>query len=345
MPPGPAAPFEIVLTVAPGFNLAATMAFLDPFRAANYLQGVQGFRWEMLSAGGGAVRASNAVEVTTGPLGEAMAQRASDWTPGLAIVSTSWAPENAYGGPLGAVLRRWARHGAMLGGLDTGAFVLAEAGLLEGRRATVHYEHIDAFAELYPDILVSEDLYVIDEDRMTCCGGTAALDLALQVIRRVQGVAPANAAARYVFHDRLRPAGTHQIPRAAEPTGATAPAKLRAAIRAMEAQLEEPAGIPAIAEAAGVSQRQLERLFRTHVGRSPLRYYADIRLDRARGLVTQTEMALREVALACGFANPETFSRAYRARFGLSPRSDRVEGRVPFEFRAWPMYTPDRTLR
>ncbi|MEM9146454.1 MAG: GlxA family transcriptional regulator [Pseudomonadota bacterium] len=348
MPPPPAPPYTIAMVVAPGFNLAASMGVLDPFRAANYLAGTALFRWEILACegggedggGGASVRASNAVEISARPLAGLLASRATDWSPDLGIVSTSWAPEAAYGAPLDAALRRWERHGAMLAGIDTGAFVLAAAGLLRGRRATVHYEHIDAFAELYPDTTITEDLYVLDGDRLSCCGGAAATDLALQILSRLHGPALTNAAARYLFHERLRAPGTHQIPVTAEPLGPAAPSRLRAAIRAMEERLEDPAGIPEIAAAAGLSQRQLERLFRAHVGRSPLRYYSDIRLDRARGLVTQTEMPLREVALASGFSSPESFARAYRARFGLPPRSDRIEGRVPFEFRAWPMHAP-----
>ncbi|MEM6944615.1 MAG: helix-turn-helix domain-containing protein, partial [Pseudomonadota bacterium] len=122
-----------------------------------------------------------------------------------------------------------------------------------------------------------------------------------------------------------------------EPLGASVPPKLRAAIRLMEQNLEAPIPIPEIAQSAGLSPRQLERLFGFYVCTSPLQYYRDIRLDRARGLVTQTEMPVWEIAVACGFASPEHFSRAYRARFGLPPRADRQEGRVPFEFRAWPM--------
>ena len=108
----------------------------------------------------------------------------------------------------------------------------------------------------------------------------------------------------------------------------------------MEAHLETPLSIAGIAAAARVSQRQLNRLFDTYVGKTPSLYYRDIRLDRARGLVTQTDMALSQVALASGFASPVHFSRAYKERFGLPPRQDRVEGRVPFEFRAWPMHRP-----
>jgi len=157
-------------------------------------------------------------------------------------------------------------------------------------------------------------------------------------VRAEAGEALANGAARYLFHERLRPLGSRQLPSETEPVGATVPAPLRAAIQYMEDHLEEVAPMPAIAAHAGVGQRRLERLFRRFVGRTPARYYSDIRLDRARGLATQTDLSLREIALACGFASPEHFSRAYRKRFGAPPQSDRKTGRVPFEFRAWPMH-------
>lgn len=331
-----AATFRILMLLAPRFNMAATVWFLDPFRAANYLEGRPLFRWSLVSAEGGELAASNGMTVATGALAEAATH------PGMVVVSASWTPE-VYGGPqVRTALRRWARLEVPLGGLDTGAFLIAEAGLLEGRRATVHYEHIDAFSELYPQVEVSEELYVIDRDRLTCCGGSASADMALQVLRAMQDEAVANAAARYVFHERLRGPGERQNPSGPEPLGSTAPAKLRAAITLMETRLEEAATVAEIAGGVGLSQRQLERLFTTYVGLTPVQYYRDIRLDRARGLVTQTEMPLYRVAVACGFASPEHFSRAYRDRFGLPPRRDRVEGRVPFEFRAWPMHSLQR---
>ncbi|MEO1199081.1 MAG: GlxA family transcriptional regulator [Pseudomonadota bacterium] len=323
---------SIFLVVTPRFNLAATMVFLDPLRIANYLNGRPLYEWSVLSVAGGLIESSNGLALPTGALSSV-----SD-TPDIALVSSSWTPEANFGPPLDAQLRRWARFGAALGGIDTGAFILAEAGLLSGRRATVHYEHLDAFAELYADVEASEDLYTFDDDRLTSCGGAASADLALQLVRATHGEALANATARYFFHNKLRAVGTRQNPDISEPVGATAPSKLRAAIKIMERHLEEPTPIPEIAAEVGLSQRQLERLFTLYVCKSPLQYYRDIRLDRARGLITQTEMPVWEVALACGFSSPEHFSRAYRARFGLPPRTDRIEGRVPFEFRAWPMH-------
>ena len=315
--------FEILVYVTPRFNLAATVWFLDPFRAANYLEGRPLFQWTLISAQGGEVAASNGMTVTSQALSSSPPSR-----PSLAVVSASWTPEAYVGPPLVPALRHWARGGVPLVGLDTGGFLLAEAGLLKGRRATVHYEHIDAFAELYPEVEVSEELYVMDGDRLTCCGGAAAADLALQVLRASGGEALANAAARYVFHDRLRAPGDPQNPTRAEPLGSTVPAKLKAAIMLMETRREEAASIAEIAGGVGLSQRQLERLFATYVGASPVQYYRDIRLDRARGLVTQTELPLYQIAVACGFASPEHFSRAYRERFGLAPSRDRVSKQI-----------------
>lgn len=329
------APLSILVIVMPNFNLAATVGFIDPFRAANYLEGRTHFRWGVASIPGGAVVASNGMTVETKALSAVQDER-----PNVAIVSSSWAPEAHAGPVLQAVLRRWARAGVTLGALDTGAFILARLRLLTGRRATVHYEHLDAFKELYPDIKVSDQLFVFDGARITCCGGGAAVDFALHIIRHARGETLANSAARYLFHERLRPQGARQNSSTVEPLGSTVPITVRKAIQVMEEHLETALAIPQICQRIGISQRQLDRLFLRFARQSPAIYYRDIRLDRARGLVTQTEMPLSEVAIASGFSSQVHFSRAYRERFGIAPRRDRIEGRIPFEFRAWPLHHP-----
>ncbi|MGI9483358.1 MAG: GlxA family transcriptional regulator [Hyphomicrobiales bacterium] len=324
---------DILVIVTANFNMAATSGFLDPFRAANYLDGQQHFRWSLISVDGGACMASNGMTIETESLSKVRGELRD-----LVIVSASWAPEKYTGGQLQSALRRWAREGTPLGAIDTGAFILARAGLLDGMRASVHYEHIDAMNEMFPAVEASEDLFVFDRNRMTCCGGVAAMDFALHIIRRSHGERLANEAARYVFHPSLRPEGSHQNSNPAEPLGPAPPENVRRAIKVMEENLEETIPISEICKRIELSQRQLDRLFAKHVGKTPALYYRDIRLDRARGLVTQTELPLAEVALASGFASHVHFSRAYRERFGLAPRTDRVEGRIPFEFRAWPMH-------
>jgi transcriptional regulator GlxA family with amidase domain len=324
---------RLLVLVTPNFNLAATAAFIDPLRASNYLDGASHFRWKFASPEGGRIDASNGMSVLTTRLTEVV-----DEPFDIVLVSSSWAPEAHSSPHLVNALRRWARAGVTIGALDTGAFILAEAGLLEGLRATVHYEHIDSFHEVHEGTNICEEIFVLESKRFTCSGGLAAADLGLQIVRTRHGDALANAAARYIFHPGLRPQGTPQNPASVEPLGHSTPGAVRRAIDEMERNLEEPLSIPELCRRVGRSQRQIDRLFARYVGKSPTLYYRDIRLDRARGLVTQTELSMSEIAVASGFSSQVHFSKAYRERFRISPRSDRVEGRIPFEFRAWPMH-------
>jgi AraC family carnitine catabolism transcriptional activator len=326
----------ILVLVSPHFNVSATTSFIDPFRVANYLSGSVRFFWTYVSEAGGHIESSSGLVVDTVPLAEVVRDK-----PWLVLVSTSWTPERHGTRQFKAALHNWDAGGALVGGLDTGAIVLARAGLLRGKTATVHYEHIDAFAEIAPDTTVSENMFVTDGRIFTCCGGSAATDLGLRFVHSVAGENIANASARYLFHHDVRGEGQSQNPKDVEPLGFVTSGVVRDAIDLMEAHLEATLSIPAISQRLGVSQRQLGRLFRQYVQKSPVEYYRDIRLDRARGLVTQTELKFSEIAEASGFNGQAHFSRAYRNRFGLTPTADRIEGRVPFEFRAWPMFKPD----
>lgn len=331
----------IQMFVTPDFNLAATTAFIDPFRAANYLEGKTLFIWQFVSDAGGLVRASNGTSIATEALLDLEPR-----IPDFLIVSSSWTPEAHVTTDLQSALRRAARAGATLGGIDTGAFLLAHSGLLNGYRATVHYEHIDAFIELFPRVDVTETLWVFDRSRITCCGGLATSEFAVHVLQSVAGSALANAAARYVLAQPLRDHTALQDPQDIEPLGATVPETVRRAIDMMEDNLETPVPIADLCERIKISHRQLDRLFSQYVCKSPSLYYRDIRLDRARGLVTQTNMSMTEIACASGFSGQVHFSRAYKDRFGLAPSKDRIEGRIPFEFRAWPMHRrPEQKAR
>jgi len=324
---------RLLIIVTPNFNLSATVGLIDPLRAANYLDGTARFRWTIASSEGGATPASNGLSLMSQVLSEVTNEPFD-----MVVVSSSWAPEAHDSPQLLATLRKFARLGAVVGALDTGAFILAEAGLLTGRSATVHYEHIDALRELQETTRVSEDLYVFDGKRFTCCGGSASVDLGLHILRSFCGDSLASAAARYIFHPGARPPGTPQNPVGVEPLGHATPASVRRVIAEMERHLEEPLTIPDLCDRAGISQRQINRLFARYVRKTPQLYYRDIRLDRARGLVTQTEIPLSQIAVASGFASQAHFSKAYRDCFGIQPRADRIEGRIPFEFRAWPMH-------
>lgn len=329
---------QLGFVLLPNFNALATLAAIDPFRAANYLSARKVYEWTLLSLDGELVRASNGVDFA---VDAGISARPSLDT---VFVCSSWSPESFHDRQLFGWLRHLVRSGATIGGIDTGAVVLAHAGLLNGYRATTHYEHLDGLAEVFPEIEVSNQIIVFDRDRITCCGGTAAVDMALELIRLQQGPELTNAAARYIFHDRLRSPNESQLHPVHEPVGSTVHGKLLSAILSMERNIEQPVKLPQLAKEAGLSLRHMERLFRDHTGATPARYYLDLRLDRARGLITQTELKVLEVAIACGFKSAEHLARAYKQRFGVSPRDDRIAGRTPFQFRAVPLHASVREV-
>ncbi len=215
--------------MTPKFNLAATTAFIDPFRATNYLEVVAFFRWQLQSESGGHVRANNGTSIETQPIDEV-----SPDIPDFLIISSRWEPEAHVSPPVAAMLRRAGVAGTTLGGIDTGAFVLAHTGLLKGHRATVHYELIDALQELFPDTQVEESLLVFDGARITCCGGVASGEFALHILRRLLGSTIADAAARYVSSRNIRDHNAPQNPQDSKPLGATVPDTVRWTNEVME---------------------------------------------------------------------------------------------------------------
>lgn len=330
----------IVLT--PNFNAFATMAFLDPFRAANYLHGPDlpgdaGYRWYFVSHEADnadpEITASNGLVIKAEPFSSI-----EDQTFDAIVVSASWAPEKYQNPVLFSWLRRQARHGTMLGGIDTGAFILGFAGLLDGYEATTHYEHLAAFEELFADVTPSSALYVIDRDRFTTCGGIASTDLALALMQESEGANLTNATARYIFKSLFRQADAQQVPTIHEPIGIEPPAQLKRAIACIEDAFPDRVSATTLARNAGLSPRQLQRLFIKYTGVSPNRYAQDMRLDRARGMITQTDLSILEVAAACGFSSPEYLTKCYRERFQVPPSKDRQAGRIPFQFRQHPTY-------
>lgn len=319
-------PLTIGMLLLPAFNSLAANAFIDPFRAANYLQNKLHYDWKFLSLNGGEVTASNGW-ITARTQNYQETNSVFDFL----VVNASWTPESFQETNLQRWLHKLAKQNTVLIGIDTGAFVLAYAGLMKNRKAVVHYEHHESFLESFPKIPLQQSLFVIDDNRMTCCGGLAAADLATEIVRIEQGIDLANAVAHYIFQDRLRQSNEKQY--AYEPVGYSMPEALREAIILMERNLEEPLALNEIAHYAGISQRQLERLFNKFTKTTPIKYYINIRLEQARKLVTQTELSLIEISGICGFKHAEQLSRSYKRRFGMPPSKHRIEGRIPFQFR------------
>lgn len=226
--------------------------------------------------------------------------------------------------PLLNWLRRLERHGALLGALDTGAFALAAAGLLKGYRVTLHWEAIAMFREHYPDIVVSEQLYVVDRNRITCAGGIAALDMMLHLIALKHGSDLAQIVANGFVHGPVRRDAEHQRVSADDGFGHVDP-RLATIVRAMEDHLDAPLTAQQLARRAHISVRQLERLIRARFGDTPMRYYLKLRLHAARNHLFYGDMPIQDIAAACGFSAPSVLSRAFRAHFGLSPRAFRSQ--------------------
>ena len=317
-------PEVIGLFMVPSFSMIAFASAIEPLRLANRLSDKALYEWMLISSDGGPVTASNGISVNPHVAMSEIDGAGRPEVPTLILVSGVGA--EVYDEPGGfAWLRRLDRRGADIGALCTGAHVLARAGLLEGRVCTLHWENIPSFRETYPDIEVTDDLFEIDGNRFTCSGGTAALDLMLHLIRAEHGDELATRVSEECILDHVRGGREHQRMPLAVRLGVDN-RKLIDSIHLMEAHLEEPLAQGALAAAVGISRRQLERLFRRHVGRPPNRYYMQLRLDRARRLLLQTDMTVVDVAMACGFVSASHFAKCYRRLYGVTPRQARIDG-------------------
>jgi AraC family carnitine catabolism transcriptional activator len=297
--------------------MMAFVSAVEPLRVANRLAGRPLYRWEIVSRDGGAVHASN---------GMALVATRSIADPGAyarLVVCAGFEPEAGYDDSVGAWLQRLARRGVALGAMDTGSFLLARAGLLAGHRATTHWESLDSFRERFPGVEVESGLFVIDRNRFTCAGGTAALDMMLHLISLQHGRRLAAAVSEQFIHAHIRDPQDRQRmePRARQ---AITHAGLARVIELMESHIEEPLASSRLCRAAGLSLRQLERHFRRQFRMTPRRYYVELRLQRARALLQYTDLPIVEVAVASGFGSAAHFSRTYRRWAGRPPTGERT---------------------
>jgi transcriptional regulator GlxA family with amidase domain len=225
-------------------------------------------------------------------------------------------------------LRRESRRGVTVGGLCTGAYTVAKAGLLDGKKATIHWENQDGFIEEFEHVRLTKSVFVMDGNRWSTAGGTSSLDLMLKVIAADHGEDLANTVADQLIYNAIRTDQDTQ--RLSIPTriGVRHP-KLSQVIQMMEGNIEDPMSPSDLAEEVGMSTRQLERLFRRYLNRSPKRYYMELRLQKARNLLMQTDMSVINVALACGFASPSHFSKCYRSHYNTTPYRERGTQGLP----------------
>jgi len=317
--PGAIKPVESVgFLLIPGFALMSYAGAVEPLRAANQLTGKLLYKWWNAAPGDEPALASSGAAVMPD-----FKFGADVGSLDLLLVCAGGNPSTFNDRRTFTWLKKLARHGVTLGGVSGGPFVLAKAGLLSGRCCTVHWEHLPALQEAFPDVRLTRSLFEFDGNRITCSGGVAGLDMMIALISRDHGYELASAVSDWLLHTHVREGGMSQRMDMRFRWGVSN-AKLLKALKTMEANIESPLTRTALADLAGVSLRQLERMFESELGRGVHEHYLALRLSRSRQLLRETTLSVLEVSLATGFASASQFSRAFRRRFALTPRDMRL---------------------
>ena len=309
-------PRRFVFVLMHEFTMLCFSAALESLRIANRISGKDLYAWKIIGEGGMRAVCSNGCGFELdGDLIELDRDDTVMLCGGLNVAEATTKKTLNW-------IRREARRGVVMGGLCTAGYAMARAGLLDGKRATIHWENQDSFIEEFEDVELTKSVFVIDGNRITTAGGTASIDMMLKIIADDFGEEMANAVADQLIYSSIRTDQDTQ--RLSIPTriGVRHP-KLSRVIQMMEQNIEEPISPAILAKDVGMSTRQLERLFRRYLSRSPKRYYMELRLQKARNLLMQTDMTVINVALACGFASPSHFSKCYRSHYDTTPYRER----------------------
>jgi len=309
------------LTLA-NYSLIAVANALEPLRMANRLVGSHIYQWSIVSLDGQAVPSSGGLSLTPTVALEKLGPVDILFVCGGINVREAVTP------PLLAQLRRLAERRAPLGGLCTGGYALARAGLLDQCKATIHWENLSSLREEFPQVRISDQLFTIDRDRYTCSGGTAPLDLMLHLIQLKLGPRISQLVSEQFIVERVRNDTDRQYVPLRAQIGPASRGLIRVA-QLMEENIERPLSLDKIAKSTGLSRRQIERLFRRDLNCVPKRYYLEMRLRRARELLLQTAMPIMDITAACGFQSPPHFSKCYRSQFGHPPSAERKLNRTP----------------
>ncbi|MEX0317236.1 MAG: GlxA family transcriptional regulator [Ruegeria sp.] len=298
------------------FSHLAFSCAVEPLRIANLVSEQELYRWSFVSEQGERAVCSNG-SVT-------LVHHGFDNVPRCdrLLVLSGIHMRNHVTKPLLSALRREKAQGTRIGALCSGAWVLAEAGFLDGMQAAIHWEYHDSFMEAFPEVNLVRSVFVADEKHVTASGGTATADLMLHLIERDHGYDLSVAVADQMVYSAVRNATAEQKVSLQSRNGMRN-THLARAIQLMQDQIGDPVSPTVIAERVGISTRQLERLFGKYLNTSPKKYFMEMRLDRARNLLVQTESSVTDVAFACGFESPGHFSRVYKAAFGIKPTHQR----------------------
>jgi AraC family transcriptional regulator, glycine betaine-responsive activator len=298
------------------FSMIAFSNAVEILRMANYLLNDDVYQWSIITPDGKPVAASNGLGLATATT--------LDFAnlPDLLLVCGGVDVREAANPAVIKLLTQAAKHTMWLGSLCTGSYALAKAGLLDGYKCTIHWENMASLCEEFPTISFMEELFVIDRNRCTCAGGTAPLDLMLAFVAASFGKNLVAEISDQFMVVRARDSKDQQhIPVAAR-VGYSHKALVEVSAL-MEANIEEPLSLDELARLAGLSQRHLQRMFKHTLNMTPMHYYLNLRLRRARALLLQTEMSIMNITVACGFQSSCHFSKSYRTLFSYSPSMER----------------------
>ncbi|MDJ0779230.1 MAG: GlxA family transcriptional regulator [Gammaproteobacteria bacterium] len=310
----------MLILLVPRYSQLTLAALVEPLRMANTVANRQLYHWRLCSEDGDPVTSSSGFTLA---VDEDIAGN-SNFDTLFALASydvTQFATAR-----INAFLKRSARSGAIVGGLDAAPYLLASAGLLDGHRATTHWDELEDFRVRYPRIDVVPERYVIDRQRITTSGSLPSFDLVLEFIRRRNGLMLAMNVSGNFLYDQARPGSESQYMIAASLINARHPMISRV-VHLMERNLRSPLGISQLAAAVGLSERSLLRRFRATLGIGPRQYYRALRLDAGRRLLDNSDLSVTEIAIACGFDSRGSFTRAFRQVFGIPPSAQRPAGR------------------
>ncbi len=319
---------SIVFFLIPQFTMLPFAAAVETLRIANRMLGYQAYEWRIASLDGQKVMSSSGICLEADTcLADERRYVSGENRPEMAIICSGIDVDQHINKSVNAWLREAYNRGIAIGSLCTAAHILAQAGLLNGKRCAIHWENLPGFSEAFPQVEVYADLFEVDSNIYTCAGGTASLDMMLSLIGQDFGENLVNRVCEQQLTDRVRsPNDRQRLPLRARL--GVQNSKVLSIIELMEGNLAEPLSLLDIADAADLSRRQVERLFRQEMGRSPARYYLEIRLDRARHLLVQSAMPVVEVAVACGFVSASHFSKCYREIYNRTPQQERAERKL-----------------
>ncbi|MEP2781984.1 MAG: GlxA family transcriptional regulator [Pseudoruegeria sp.] len=309
-------PRRFVFVLLDKFTLLSFAGAVEPLRIANQVSGQELYKWVLAGEGGDIAYCSNGAGFKL-QIGLEELHRDD-----VALICGGVDVAESTTKPILNWLRRESRRGVIIGGLCTAAFTMAKAGLLDGKKATIHWENSDSFNEEFERVDLTKSVFVMEGNRYTTAGGTSSIDLLLKILADDHGEELASVVADQLIYSSIRTDQDTQRLSIPSRIGVRHP-KLSQVIQMMEQNLEEPISPSVLASDVGMSTRQLERLFRRYLNRSPKRYYMELRLQKARNLLMQTDMSVINVALACGFTSPSHFSKCYRSHYNTTPYRER----------------------